>query len=241
MFFGVMLVSQSFAEIDPATLIGAWLFDNDKGDVVKDSSPNGNNGTLEKKPKSVEGVFGKALEFDGTSGVVIDDPDNFDFLEWTYVLWFRAAAGGDWPNLIGRQFGNTWGWTIHLDPGGTTFRIRIDTGGGINQVLTAPKTVRDEEWHHGAITHDDKNKKLEIYIDGVKTDATFLGDYKNSGGFLKIGLAAVGAVNLTNAAIDEVGIFNVLLEEDDVLNIMDTGLEAAVGLLAVSPSGRLVH
>jgi len=239
LFLSLMLVGRSFAEIDPETLIGAWLFEETKGDTAKDSSGNGNNGTLEKNPKSVEGVFGKALEFDGSNGVVIDNPDNFEFLEWTYVLWFRAASGGDWPNLIGRQFANTWGWTIHLDPAGATFRIRIDTDGGINQVLTAPKTVRDEEWHHGAITHDDKNKALEIYIDGVKTDITYNGDYKNSGGFLKIGLAAVGAVNFTNGAIDEVGIFNVLIEEDDILNIMENVLEEAVKLLDVSPSGRL--
>jgi len=36
-----------------------------------------------------------------------------------------------------------------------------------------------------------------------------------------------------------VGIFNVLIEEDDILNIMENGLEEAVKLLDVSPSGRL--
>jgi hypothetical protein len=239
LFVSLLVVGNVYAELDKATLAGAWLFDEDDGDMAKDSSGNGNDGTLTKNPKWVEGKFGSALEFDGTNGVEIANPENFEFLDWTYVLWFRAAAGGDYPNLIGRQFGNTHGWTIHLDPAGMTFRIRIDTDGGINQVKTVPKAVRDEEWHHGAITHDDNDKKLEMYIDGVKGDATYSGDYKNSGGFLKIASPAVGAVNLNGGAIDDVGIFNTLLEEEDILNIMENGLDGAMGILPVTPAGRL--
>lgn len=234
-----VFTGQSLAEIDPGTLVGAWLFDENAGNTARDSSENGNDGAFLGDPKWVDGKFGSALEFDGTNGVEIANPDSFDFLTWTYVLWFRAAAGGDYPNLIGRQFDNAHGWTIHLDPAGATFRIRIDTDGGINQVKTVPLNVRDEEWHHGAITQNDEDKALEMYIDGVKGDLTYAGDYKNSGGFLKIASAAVGAVNLKEGAIDEVGIFNELLEEDDVLAIMENGLEAVVGLLPVSPMGKL--
>jgi hypothetical protein len=233
-----MFAGQSSAKIDPETIVGAWLLDDNKGDTAKDDSGNGYDGTLTGNPKWVEGKFGRALEFNGSNGVDIANPENFNFLTWTYVLWFRADAAGDYPNLIGRQFGNAHGWTIHLDPGGATFRIRIDTDGGINQVKTVPKNVRDDEWHHGAITHDDKDKKLEMYIDGVKGLQSYAGNYKNSGGFLRIASPAVGAVNLKAGAIDEVAIFNALLEEDDVLNIMEKGLESFVEA-SVSPSGKL--
>ena len=229
---------RAFAEIDLETLVGAWLFDEDTGDTARDASPNGNDGTLVKGPDWVDGKFGKALEFDGTNGVEIAQPENFEFLTWTYVLWFRAEAGGDYPNLIGRQFDNGHGWTIHLDPAGATFRIRIDSDGGINQVKTTPLTVRDGEWHHGAITHDDEEKTLGLYIDGVMGASSYAGDYENSGGFLKIASPAVGAVNLAAGAIDEVGIFNVILDEADILFVMEEGLEAT-GLLPVSPAGRL--
>ena len=239
MVVSLMFVGQSPAKIDQETIVGAWLFDDNKGDTAKDSSGNGNDGTLTGGPKWVEGKFGRALEFNG-NGVEINNPENFNFLIWTYVLWFRADAGGDYPSLIGRQFANDpmHGWTIHLDPNGATFRIRIDNDGGINQLPTVPKNVRDGEWHHGAITHDDKNKRLEMYIDGVKGDGSYVGNYKNSGGFLKIASPAVGAGNLNNGAIDDVGIFDVLLEEDDILNIMEDGLEPFVGA-PVSRLGRL--
>ena len=234
----LLFVGQTVAKIDPKTLVGVWLFDENQGNTAKDASGNGNSGTLDKSPKWVDGKFGKALEFNGTNGVEIIHPENFEFLTWTYVLWFRANVGGDYPNLIGRQFANAHGWTIHLDPGGATFRIRIDTDGGINQVKTVPQNVRDGKWHHGAITENDKNKSLELYIDGVKGNSTYAGNYQNSGGFLKIASPAVGAVNLNAGAIDEVAIFNVILEEKDILDIMAKGLEAT-GLLPVSPRGHL--
>jgi len=233
----LVLVGQSYARIDPETIVGAWLFDDNKGDTAKDASGNGNDGTLQGGPKWVDGKVGKALEFNG-NGVEIANPEDFNFLTWTYVLWFRAAAAGDYPNLIGREFANKHGWTIHLDPGGATFRIRIDTDGGINQVKTVPLNVRDGKWHHGAITHDDKNKKLEMYINGVRGEQSYAGNYKNSGGFLKIASPAVGAANLKNGAIDEVAIFDVLLDEDDILDIMNDGLGPFVDT-PVSPLGKL--
>lgn len=239
--FVFLLVGQSIAKIEKENVIGVWLF-NDGGDIARDSSGNKNDGTLIGKPKSVAGKFGKALEFDITSGVEINNPDKFEFLTWTYVLWFKCPAGADYPNLIGRQFGNAHGWTVHLDPGGATFRIRIDSDGGMNQVKTVPGPARDSEWHHGAISHDEKNKKLIFYFDGLKGESSYLGNYKNSGGFLKIASPAVGAVNLNGGAIDDVAIFNTILEENDILDIMEKGLEAIIpGIIAVSPEGRLTN
>ena len=65
---GVLAVS-SDAVLDPETIVGIWKFDEGKGNTTKDSSGNGNDGTLMEKPKWVDGKFGKALEFDGTSFV----------------------------------------------------------------------------------------------------------------------------------------------------------------------------
>jgi hypothetical protein len=239
------IVGQSFAVIDKATIAGIWLLDDNSGDIARDSSGNGNDGVLQQKPKWVKGKFGNALEFSGANGVEINNPDKFEFLTWTYVFWFKAKAGGDFPSMIGRQFANAHGWTFHLDPAGATFRLRIDTDAQANQLPVVAKNVRDDEWHFGAVIQDDKKKKLTMYIDGTKdtdgnkAEVNYAGNYKNSGGFLKIGLAAVGAVNFSNGSIDEVGIFNTMLAEEDILNIMANGLEAAIGLLAVSPSGRL--
>jgi len=239
--FSLLMIGQSYAKIDKKNAIGIWLLDEGTGNVARDSSGNGNNGAYKGNPKWVAGKFGKALEITSAgTGVQIDNPENFNFTTWTYVLWFKTPAGGDYPNLVGRQFANAHGWTIHLDPGRATFRIRIDTDGGINQVKTVPGAVGKDEWHHGAICQDDKSKQLTFYFDGVKGTSSYAGNYKNSGGFMTIALACVGAVNLTAGSIDEVGVFDAILTEDDVKLIMEKGLEASVpGLIAVSSNGKL--
>ena len=66
----LIFTGQNFAEIDPASIIGVWLFDEGKGDAAKDYSPNGNDGTLNEGPKWVDGQFEKALEFDGKDDYV---------------------------------------------------------------------------------------------------------------------------------------------------------------------------
>lgn len=90
--FGFLLVGQSIAKIEKENVMGVWLL-NDAGDVAKDSSGNNNDGTIIGKPKSVAGKFGKALEFNISSGVEIANPDKFEFLTWTYVLWFKCPVG----------------------------------------------------------------------------------------------------------------------------------------------------
>jgi len=48
-----------------------WLFDEEDGKNVKDSSGNGNDGKFVKGPKRVAGKFGLACELDGTSYVEV--------------------------------------------------------------------------------------------------------------------------------------------------------------------------
>ncbi len=50
---------------------------------------------------------------------------------------------------------------------------------------------------------------------------------------------ADGSGEYYNGLIDEFAIFNVALTEDDIKTIMDKGLARALGIAAVSPSGKL--
>ena len=65
-----LLTTSGYAEIDPETCVGMWLFDEGSGNVAKDSSGNKNDGKLVENPKWVNGKFGKALEFDGAGSYV---------------------------------------------------------------------------------------------------------------------------------------------------------------------------
>jgi hypothetical protein len=48
-------------------LVAEWHFDEGEGNIVKDSSGNGNDGTI-YGATWVDGKFGKALSFDATLG-----------------------------------------------------------------------------------------------------------------------------------------------------------------------------
>ena len=56
-------------------LVGAWLFDEGKGNIAEDASGNGHDGDI-RKAKWVKGKFGKALKFDGDGTVVILHSDD---------------------------------------------------------------------------------------------------------------------------------------------------------------------
>ena len=94
-FAGVLFVSTTFAEIDPDTVVGVWLFDEGKGNVATDASENGLDGEFEGKPKWVEGKFGMALEFDGKSAYV-QIPAHENPTEAITVSAWAKSAGDTW-------------------------------------------------------------------------------------------------------------------------------------------------
>ena len=46
----LMFAGQSYAKIDPDTVLGAWLLDEGRGDIAADATGNGNDGTLMNAP-----------------------------------------------------------------------------------------------------------------------------------------------------------------------------------------------
>ena len=95
LFAAGIMATQSYAKIDPKTIVGLWLFDEGSGKIAKDLSGNGNDGTLEG-PKWVDGKFGKALNFNGASDYVdtgnnpITDPGGTKIL--SISAWVKRAT-----------------------------------------------------------------------------------------------------------------------------------------------------
>ena len=65
----LMFAGVSYAKIDPNTCVGMWIFDENEGDIAKDSSGKGHDGTIQNA-KRVDGKFGAALELDGATSTV---------------------------------------------------------------------------------------------------------------------------------------------------------------------------
>ena len=64
------LTGISEAKLDPKAVVGMWLFEEETGNIIKDSSGNGNHGEVLGNAKRAGGKFGKGLAFDGVDDYV---------------------------------------------------------------------------------------------------------------------------------------------------------------------------
>jgi len=112
-------------------LVGYWKFDEEPGNVVIDASMTGNDGTV-YGAASVDGISGKALEFDGV-GDYVDVPDAPDLNPTsaiTVTAWFNVSSFKygqySWPSIV-----NKWGEGTITQPNEATsapygYRLGID-------------------------------------------------------------------------------------------------------------------
>ena len=227
---------QAEAAIAPETIVGIWLLDESKGDVAEDSSGNGHDGELVGGPKWVNGKFGDALQFAGSSQVKMPMGEAFDLVTWTLVGWYKGTPTADkWQGIMGKPNTGSRNYAlIYLNASGA-LRAEFTAGAGNWRAVNSKTGVNDDEWHHVAGTYD--QKKLRVWVDGVP-EAEALETAKPSvqiDNFFSIGTSGG---HKCNGIVDDVGLFSVGLEEGDIKRIMELGLAEALQA-AVSSQDKL--
>jgi len=236
---GVLTVS-SYGKIDPETCVGAWLFDEDDGDIATDSSGNGNDGELMGNPEWVEGKFGSALEFDGASSHVsvpnsesLNPTKEISLVAWIYPKGFTADGNGlltkDGQYILG----------LNWPQGGNAEKLSLwlTIGGWI--LFASDDSISADSWSHVAVTYDGSTKNLYINGNLAKSKVSFgadqKGDIATSANNILIaqGNTGVGAQAFTGI-IDEIAIFNIALTENDIKEF------TRGTMTAVTPSDNLV-
>ena len=91
---------KSLAELEG--LVGAWLFDEDQGNVAEDASGNDHSGKI-NGAEWVDGKFGKALKFDGAGAVVIPHSDDLTLEFYTIAAWVKCKNQGEWQTVIAKD------------------------------------------------------------------------------------------------------------------------------------------
>ena len=233
-FTSIMIISFQHidAAIDPESIVGIWLLDEGKGDTVKDTSENGNDGKI-IGAKWTDGKIGKGLEFDGTSRVEIPASESIDNFRdgFTYLLWVKPTAAP--PNVNTRVIERDWhNPTIQIGP--NDFYGSIAVNGDQAQTNVRGGEWEQDEWSFVAITYD--GDVLKLFVDGelVADKAVGKPDEKLNA---EIRLAAWRNPNWDfTGVLDEVGVFNTPLSDNDMKSIMNNGLEEAA---AVSAIGKL--
>ena len=80
--------NQAKAEITKEDIVAIWMFDEGSGNILKNSSENGNNGKLIERPTWVDGKFGKALKFnvDKKQRVKVENSDSLNLTDQISIL-----------------------------------------------------------------------------------------------------------------------------------------------------------
>ncbi len=239
---GFLVVATCEAVDVEKNLVVYFPFDEGKGDEVLDISPNGFVGTLDGA-KWVDGVRGKALEFDGASRVLIE-PIGVEFDTITLECWLKPA------DKLSPASGRQDMICTFADPSPRCYLIfnRWSRGEmGFHPVMgndPANKTQVDvtsdtgdwnAEWYHIAVTQDSTN--MLIYINGVLDGETDTGkppiiEFGEKG--VAIGGRESRLDRFLKGSIDEVRIWDVVLTEQEIQEAMENLVTA------VDPGGNLV-
>ncbi|HCO93672.1 MAG TPA: hypothetical protein DIU00_06945, partial [Phycisphaerales bacterium] len=225
----LIFVGQSYAKVDPETVLGVWLLDEGKGDITVDTSGNGNNGTLIGSPNWVAGQSGNALEFDG-SGTYVDcgNTEAFNVDVFSVSFWYNFPSTQEWNHIISKgQHGASgspgsvnWGVMMYSAEERILFETYNDTGWiGISADTTTG------EWHHVVATYD--GDTMQLYHDGeLAANTSGAGILLDESRRFLIGARsdAGSAGAFFNGSIDEVAYFNAVLSPEDIEMIMNNGL-----------------
>ena len=221
-------------------LVAQWHFDEGTGDHVGDRSGNGNHGTLNVgggdnvNGKWVEGVRGKALEFDGVDDyVVVNDDNTLDLSdEFTIHSWIRSSdttnSGGKVRRVLTKG-GNDGSRNWQIIAGATDSQFSYDsTGSGSQTNLYSGVKLTDGSWHLVSVTRNNADLTT-IYIDGIsKNSATISTDFTSTYE-IYIGRLADSDSGYFNGRIDEVSIYDQALSAKEISahykNIMDPHIE----------------
>ncbi len=244
------IIFPAHAKIDPASIIGVWLFDEGRGDTARDSSQNNNDGTIEKGCKWVQGKFGQALEFDAKDEYVKIPPSPlFNPQTFTFTFWmFPYTIGGNNPPGKGTSTlivvnGNPG------DGGGGNWWFELWNGGnfefkscqvGCSAAVTPITTIN--RWYFVAGIYN--GTEYELYIDGeFKSKGPNRVGAPEKGLLIGDGLCPAGHgcdSGYFNGIVDDVAMFSGILTKDDIMELMDKGVGRVLGIsLSVSQVGAL--
>jgi hypothetical protein len=209
-------------------LVANWTFDDG---TARDSSPNGNNGTVTGACASVPGRVNSALALNGGYVSVPDSPSLNPTSQLTITAWYNPVSfTGNGNNPIVDK-----GFTSHSPPfyqyhlgvtgdqygGGATFQFEVAAGGSASGASTPSGFWTAGNWYHVAGTYD--GAVVRLYVNGsLVASAPASGAIPAYGRPLELGQFS----NLNDplpGTIDEVRIYNRALTQDEIVQLAAGG------------------
>lgn len=145
-------------------LVGHWMFDEGAGTVVADSSGAGADAAFANgTPAWVNGVRGYALQFDGSSDAITDEP--FDPpASGAVAFWVRRDAAQTDQE---RPFGLGGDWEARQETTGVmAFDLGTSPFAGQPTFETTEVFPGIGQWRHVVAQYDADTDAWELYVDG---------------------------------------------------------------------------
>jgi hypothetical protein len=219
----------------------AYDFEQIEKNVVKDISGHDNDGTLVGAPQQIDGVVGKALEFDGGDDFLDLGDNQFLFDELTILFWANqiASSGGCCPTyFVVREADGSACGIFAAGPPKTVRAFCFKPQAFDEEAIVQKGAIEDDDWHHIAAVFSGVTGR-ELYIDGElaasneKFKSSF-DDLKGTNTFIARG-RTLNPIEQVKGAIDEFAIVKKALTDAEIKQSLK-GLEE---ILAVQPSDRL--
>lgn len=216
----------NLTNIPAVGLIAEWKFENN----VLDTSGHGNNGMICGGTSFTNGKIGKALSFDGLSGVVsVPNNPSLNFgsnKSFSISLWMKSTqSSGAGMILIHRlnNDGQYKGYSIEDFSGHLLGRIRDGSGHDVPVFSTID--VNDGVFHHITFIIDRPNHLEKLYIDNVlrgESDISSVEDINSETNLLFGGQAPPSAqIDYFNGIIDQIRIYDHILLQNEIQNLFN--------------------
>lgn len=215
----ILLTIIVLAQAQNEGLVAEWRFE-DIGNILTDSSGNGNNGVI-YGATFVEGMYGKALSFDGVDDYVeIQDrpalkPSAISIEAWVKINDFTYYGGHNIQYIIFKknsQVSNFEGYSFWLEDQRLGLSVASSYGA---QVGVYSDPINLNQWYHIVITAD--SNKMALYLNGtlkMQKNTGFSLDYGDRPIF--IGRSGESWDGIFNGALDDVRIYNRVLSPEEI-------------------------
>ncbi len=223
----------TFANYEPdANTVGLWHLEEQtgSGSYIKDSSGYGNNASIGAgSPTFVQGKFGKARNFNGSSDYLtmgISSSLAFGTGSFSIGAWVKTSDSGNYKTIISKGTSNA-GATVRyynrIEATSGSFHASIADGTN-EQNISCSSGFADGNWHY-VMTVVDRSSQLMInYVDGqnkCSASTSSVGNV-NSGQDFRVGILGTQGYYFLGT-IDEVIALNRALSADDIRQAYEYG------------------
>jgi len=203
-----------------------FLCEDIKGDTVKDSSGNSNDGKVDGNVKVVEGRWNNGYKFDGKSHILVNKSDTLDIKQnITIEVWVKHEQSDAEQFILDKREGG--GYELYMNS--NIMRFLMETP-ALKLRLDDPETAPVGEWHYYVGTYD--GKEMKLYVDGELVAEMAQKDDLGIESDLLIG-AENGSSGFFMGVIDNLHISNIARAENEIKAAFERGF------LAVEPSDKL--